>query len=328
MLRSTFIVAAGLLVLTGSLTLTGCSGVSSSTQNPGNTAGALAVSPASLNFGSVAVGSSSTLTATLSASNAEVTVSSATPSGAGYSIRGISFPVTLAAGHSASFTVVFTPTAPGSSAGSVSFASNASDSSLTQSYTGNGAKSSTQMSGSLALSPSSLNFGNVAVGSSSSLTGTLSATTADVTVSSAAWSGSGYLVSGITFPATVPAGKSATYTVTFTPPGSGSASGSVSFLSNASDSSVTQSLTGDGTQSSPYSVALSWNASSSAVNGYNIYRGTQSGGPYSKLNSALLPSTSYSDPTVQSGATYYYVSTAVANNVESVYSNQTAAAIP
>lgn len=327
-MRSTSVVAAGLLVLTSSLTLVGCSAVSSTKQNPGNPSAALAVSPASLNFGNVAVGSSSTLTATLSATNADVTVSSATPSGAAYLIRGISFPITLAAGHSASYTIVFTPTAPGSSAGSVSFTSNASDSSLSQSCTGTGTQSSAQTSGSLALSPSSLNFGNVAVGSSSSLTGTLSATTADVTVSSAAWSGSGYSLTGITFPATVLAGTSASYTVTFTPPASGSSSGSISFLSNASDSSLTQSLAGDGTQSSPYSVALSWNASTSGVNGYNIYRGTQSGGPYSKLNSALLPATSYTDATVQSGATYYYVSTAVANNVESVYSNQTTAAIP
>ena len=342
-MRSTLVVAAGLLVLTGSLAFTGCSGVSPSTQNPSspgnpsnpgspssssNPAGTLAVSPSSLNFGNVAVGSSSTLTATLSATNADVTVSSATPGGSGYSITGIKFPVTVAAGHNTSYTIAFAPLTSGASSGSISFVSNASDALLTQSYTGSGTQSPAQNPGTLTLSPSSLNFGNVAVGSSASLTGSLSATNADVTVSSADWTGSGYAVSGITFPATVPAGKSVSYAVTFTPPASGSASGSISFLSNASDSSVTQSLTGDGTQSSPYSVALSWNASTSSVNGYNIYRGTQSGGPYSKLNSALLSSTSYTDPNVQSGVTYYYVSTAVANNVESAYSNQTTAAVP
>jgi len=184
--------------------------------------------------------------------------------------------------------------------------------------------------GALAVSPSSLNFGNVAVGNSSSLTGTLSATNADVTVSSAAWSGSGYSVTGITFPVTVAAGTSAKYTVTFTPPAAGTSSGSISFTSNASDASLTQSFTGAGTQSSgQHSVALSWNPSTSTVTGYNVYRGTQSGGPYSKLNSSLLSGTSYTDSSVQSATTYYYVATAVdSSNVESAYSNQATAAIP
>lgn len=166
------------------------------------------------------------------------------------------------------------------------------------------------------------------MGSSSSLTATLSARNADLTVSSADWSGSGFSVSGITFPATVPAGKSVTYTVLFTPPASGASSGSISFLSNASDSVVKQSLTGDGTQSGSYTVGLSWDPSTSTVNGYNLYRGTKSGGPYSRLNSALLSETSYTDANVQSGATYYYVSTAVVSNLESAYSNQTTAVIP
>jgi len=185
--------------------------------------------------------------------------------------------------------------------------------------------------GALAVSPSTLAFGNVTVGGSSSLTGTLSATNADVVVSSADWNGSGYSVTGITFPVTVAAGKSANYTVTFTPPAAGSSSGSISFASNASDASLTQSLSGDGTQSSSgsHSVALSWSPSSSTVTGYNIYRGTQSGGPYSKLNSTVLSGTTYTDPNVQSGTTYYYVSTAVnSSNVESAYSNQATAAIP
>jgi fibronectin type 3 domain-containing protein len=74
---------------------------------------------------------------------------------------------------------------------------------------------------------------------------------------------------------------------------------------------------------------LSWDASTSQVAGYNIYRGTKSGGPYAKLNSSLEPGTVYTDSSVQSGTTYYYVSTAVdSSNVESAYSNQAAAAIP
>jgi hypothetical protein len=184
--------------------------------------------------------------------------------------------------------------------------------------------------GTLAVSPSSLNFGNVAVGGSSSLTASLSASKADVTVSSAAWNGSGYSVSGITFPVTITAGQSAPYTVTFSPPASGTSPGNISFRSNASDASLQQSLSGSGAQgSSGHTVALSWNSSTSSVVGYNLYRGIQSGGPYSLVNPLLLPSTSYTDASVQSGTTYYYVSTAVdASNGESAYSNEATASVP
>jgi Abnormal spindle-like microcephaly-assoc'd, ASPM-SPD-2-Hydin len=184
--------------------------------------------------------------------------------------------------------------------------------------------------GALAVAPTTLNFGSVTVGNSSSLTGTLSASTADVTVSSAAWSGSGYTVSGVTFPMSVPAGQSAQYTVTFSPPSTGTLPGSISFVSNASDSSLKQTFSGAGTQTtSSHTVALSWNSSTSVVSGYNVYRGTQSGGPYSRLNASLLSNTAFNDTKVQSGGNYFYVSTAVdSSNTESAFSNEATAAIP
>jgi hypothetical protein len=79
-----------------------------------------------------------------------------------------------------------------------------------------------------------------------------------------------------------------------------------------------------------HSVSLSWTASASQnVAGYNIYRGASSGGPYTKINSTLITVDNYTDNSVQSGQTYYYVTTAVDSaNVESVNSNQAQAAIP
>jgi hypothetical protein len=198
---------------------------------------------------------------------------------------------------------------------------------------GSNTQSSTKTTGgagTLAVSPTTMNFGNVAVGSSASLNGSLSASTSDVAVSSAAWNGSGYSVSGITFPVTVPAGQSVNYTVTFTPPASGASSGSITFSSNATDPSLNQTFNGNGAQTSTHTVALSWSPSTSTVSGYNLYRGTQTGGPYStKLNSSLIAGTSFTDSGLVSGTTYYYVSTAVdSNNVESAYSNEASAAIP
>ena len=185
-------------------------------------------------------------------------------------------------------------------------------------------------SGTLSVTPTSLSFGNVNVGNSSSLTGTLSASSADVTVSTADYQGTGYTLSGITFPVTVAAGQSATFTVTFTPQVAGSSPGRIAFFSNASNSSLTQTFSGNGLQTTQHSVALSWNASTSSVVGYNVYRGTQTGGPYSaKLTSAPVASTNYTDSSVASGTTYFYVTTAVdSSNTESAYSNEATAVVP
>ena len=72
-----------------------------------------------------------------------------------------------------------------------------------------------------------------------------------------------------------------------------------------------------------HSATLNWDASTSAVVGYNVYRATQAGGPYTKLNSSPIEPTSYTDSTVQADQTYFYVVTAVdANGVESVPSNE------
>ncbi|HXH47937.1 MAG TPA: IPT/TIG domain-containing protein, partial [Terriglobia bacterium] len=78
-----------------------------------------------------------------------------------------------------------------------------------------------------------------------------------------------------------------------------------------------------------HTVGLSWTGSSSPAYGYNIYRSSTSGGPYTRLNSNLLSGTSFSDNNVQAGQTYFYVTTAVNNsNMESSYSNQAQAVIP
>jgi Fibronectin type 3 domain-containing protein len=87
-------------------------------------------------------------------------------------------------------------------------------------------------------------------------------------------------------------------------------------------------MSGTGTAATQHSVDLSWNTSTGAV-GYNVYRGTVSGGPYSKINSALNATAVFVDNTVVSGQTYYYVATAVdGSSNESGYSNQVQAVIP
>ena len=194
-----------------------------------------------------------------------------------------------------------------------------------------GSQSSKQSAGAaqIAVAPLTMSFGNVAVGSNSVQQGTLTAGSADITVSSAAWNGQGYSVSGITFPVTVPAGQSVPFTVTFAPQSAGSTPGSIAFDSNAINSPTTETLAGSGTQQSQHSVALSWNPSTSQVIGYNVYRRIASVDSYTKLNTSVDATTDYTDTSVQSGQTYYYVTTSVdSSNGESSYSNQATAVIP
>ena len=133
-------------------------------------------------------------------------------------------------------------------------------------------------------------------------------------------------------------------TVSFNPnpipaPGSGNSTITITVGSNTETGTYLITVTGNGggvqqnttvTLTVTALVALSWNASTSQdVIGYNAYRSTTSGGPYTKLNSGLISSTNYNDQPVQSGYTYYYVTTAVnSQGQESVYSNEAAATVP
>jgi fibronectin type 3 domain-containing protein len=118
-------------------------------------------------------------------------------------------------------------------------------------------------------------------------------------------------------------------TVQFAPNAAGAVNGNLTIVSNATDSPTSIGLAGTGTQQTK-TVALGWTASTSSVIGYNVYRGTATGGPYSsRLTSSPVASTQFTDSAVQSGQTYYYVVTSVdSSDAESVYSGQATATIP
>ena len=294
----------------------------------GLAAGALTPNPSSLSFGNVQVGNNQQLSETITnTGGVNVSISQATITGTGFSMTAWA-PLVLTPGQHYTFPVTFTPPSPANDSGNVSIISNASNPNLSVPLSGTGTP---VPQGQLAVTPTTLNFGNVAVGTNAQLQGTLTASVASVTVTSDTLNGSAFALSGLSsYPIVIPAGQHVQFTVTFTPPGTGVASGSLSFFSNASNSPTVESLTGTGTPPPQHSVNLSWTASTSqSIIGYNIYRGVKSGGPYSKINSVLNASTLYTDTTVADGLTYYYVTTAVnSSNTESAYSNQTTAVIP
>ena len=294
----------------------------------GAMSGQLSANPTSLSFGSVQTGTKKTVSETLTnSSSGAVTISRIRASGTGFSFSGINPPVTLNANQSFTFNVAFAPAASGTANGTLSITSNASNASLSVPLTGSG---STVPTGQLSVSPATLNFGNVTVGSTLKQSATLTASGGSVKVTSAGITGTAFSVSGISFPVTIASGQRASFNVIFAPQASGSSSATLAFFGNASNGSVSESLAGTGVASAQHSVTLTWNASTSSnVVGYNIYRSGQSGGPYAKINTALDPSTTYVDTNVQSGATYYYVVTAVdSSGRESAYSNQIKAVIP
>ena len=194
---------------------------------------------------------------------------------------------------------------------------------------GGGNPSATGSFGQLGVNPTAMNFGNVAIGHSQTKSGSLTAGGKDVNISTASYDGPGYSVSGLSFPFIVPAGKSVPFTVSFAPQSSGTASGQVSFVSDGSNSPTLRSLEGVGSQPAQHSVSLSWTPSTSEVAGYNVYRKTQSGGSYVRLNTSLITVFDFSDDTVQSGTTYYYAATSVdLDSTDSPYSNIATATIP
>jgi len=290
----------------------------------GTAPGQLAANPSPVNFANVQVGGSQTQSATMTNSGGSgVTVSQATLTGASFTMSGLNLPLTLGAGQSATFSVVFAPQSAGSVSGNVVFTSDASNAAVNLPLSGTGTAA-----GQLAVSPASLSFGNVVDGSSSALNGSLTASGGSVTVASASLNDGEFVFSGVSLPVTIPAGQSTSFTVTFAPQASGATSASLSFSSNASNSPTVQTMTGTGTAAAQHVVDLTWTASPSAV-GYNIYRGTASGGPYTMINTSPDSTISYTDSAVVSGQTYYYVTTAVnSESEESGYSNQAQAAIP
>ena len=133
----------------------------------GVSAGQLTSSAGALNFGSVAVGTSKVMTATLTASGSSVTITSATSTSAEFHLAGLSLPTTLAAGQSAPVSLTFTPQSSGAATGSISLTSNAANTPVVETLSGSGtAATSHTVSLSWTPSPSPVAGYNVYRGSS------------------------------------------------------------------------------------------------------------------------------------------------------------------
>ncbi len=229
--------------------LSGCGGYT--TANTQSTSGSktLSASPASLSFGNVSVGATATQSVTLkNGGTAAVTVSQTSVSGSAFSItKGIPLS-SIAAGQSVTLQIRFAPSSSGGSSGTLTVTSDANNSPTAVTLAGTGVAPFAQ----LTVMPNNVNFGNVVVGVSSSLGVMLkNSGNSNVTVSGVTTSGGDYSATGVSSNTTIAPGQFATLNVVFTPAATGSASGSVSVASNATNSPSTISLKGSGINQPP-----------------------------------------------------------------------------
>jgi Abnormal spindle-like microcephaly-assoc'd, ASPM-SPD-2-Hydin len=321
---------AGLLAI--SVLGVGCAGSSQKTV-PG-----LQVSASSVDFQSVAVGQQAAKTFTVTnVGTGLVKITAVSVSNKQFAVAGL-LPQTLSPQSSATYTLTFAPTSTGSVSGVVNISASTSQSPATISLTGKGAAAQAN----LIINPDAISFGNLALKSKSMQNVTLeNAGSAAVTLQGITVSGSGFGYSDLSPGYSIPPSQKVTFQVWFSPKVAGPAAATLTLLSPSLSTPGTLSMTGDGISAtgnpsptpvppaSQHTVSLTWNASSSKVIGYRVYRSEASGGSYNALNGTAITALDYSDDSVSTGTTYYYVVTAVDSaGAESVYSNQATAVIP
>ncbi|HEY2458201.1 MAG TPA: choice-of-anchor D domain-containing protein [Candidatus Acidoferrum sp.] len=335
-------VHTNLVFLAFAFVLVGCAGNAAPTAKALVESAGVVVKPGSFDFKTVTVGQTITQTMQIQNTNKKaVQISALSVSNKQFTISGPSVPRTILPGMSAQYTVAFTPTASGNSTGAISITDDSGPAPLAVTVAGAGAKAA---AAALQVSPTSISFGNLNLQTSSTQNVTLQ-NTGDVSVSinGVSVAGAGFGYSDLSPGYSLSPNQKVTFQVWFKPQVKGPASGTLSVLAASLTSPVVANLSGvgvtPGTNPAPtptpsptpksHAVHLSWNASTSSIVGYRLYRSDVAGGPYNSVNGSNIEALSFEDTAVSAGTTYYYVVTAVnSSGEESIYSNQTAAAIP
>lgn len=266
----------------------------------------LTVNPTAVSFGNEPLNSPASQTVTLTSSGtAALTITAASVTGSGFSVSGVTFPITLNPNQTATLQVQFDPTSAGAATGQLTVSSNATGGTVQVPLSGTGTAVATTPQ--LTVSAGSLSFGNVAVSSTATLPLTLTSTgTAPVTISAAAVSGAGFADSGVTFPITLNPNQTATLNVQFAPAAAGAAAGQLTITSNSSSGATTVvQLSGTGTVAATPTMLVS--ATSLAFGSVSVNSTstlsltlTSTGTAPLTINSATISGTGFSD----SGATF------------------------
>ncbi len=76
------------------------------------------------------------------------------------------------------------------------------------------------------------------------------------------------------------------------------------------------------TASAAVNVDLRWDPPSAAPAGYNVYRASAAGGPYTKMNGPIVTATSYVDANAPNAVVFYVVRSVNTLGIESVNGNE------
>ncbi|MBZ5560734.1 MAG: choice-of-anchor D domain-containing protein [Acidobacteriia bacterium] len=198
-------------------------------------------SSSSLNFGTVAIGNTSAIKSVTVTNRLNVPLSFASiVASSGFAIASTTCGAGIAAGANCSVGVTFTPSAIGSAAGTLTFTDSALTSPQTVSLSGTG-------SAPVTFSSTSLSFGTVAIGNTSSVKSVTVTNRQNVALTFASIATSaGFAVASSTCGAGIAAGGSCAVGVTFSPTAIGSATGTLTFTDSAMTSPQTVNLSGTG----------------------------------------------------------------------------------
>lgn len=318
--------ANSILAFCAAVAMAGCAGAVLS--GPGVSA-LLAVTPSSIQFGDVPVGTGLSQAIQVTAKGKHsVTIESIAVRGQVFTVSGAKLPVTLSPGDSVSLTAAYRPTAQGNNIGGISIKSSVPGADVNIPVAGAGVKAKIA----LTATPSSLAFGPVNQGSRKTESVSLKSTgNADAEISRVSIFGNDFQLAQNGNGVILKPGQVLDLSVTFSPTRNGTASAMLNVASNAGTTPLNVPLGGVGSPAgSRHSVSLRWAASSSAaVIGYNVYRSNSANGVFTKVNAAVDASTTFSDPSVSSGNTYFYVVTAVdSQHVESAFSTPASVKLP
>jgi hypothetical protein len=248
--------------------------------------------------------------------------------GTGFSLSPVTTPMQLAPSASQTITLSFMPTSATTVKGTIAITSGDPSSPLSIAIQGGGIQAAPAWQ----MIPSSFTFGTTNVQATASQNASIKNTgNVSVTISAVTISGSVFSTTGLSTGLTLAPNQQLDFQVNFHPTSSGLVTGTLQVSTPSTSSPLTMALAGTGSSvtAPQHSVTLSWNPSTSNVAGYRVYRGGNSGGPYSLITSSVVPGTNYNDASVLSGNEYFYVTTAVDSaGDESIYSNEASATIP
>lgn len=330
-LRESLFLILGIIVSFGAYSCAEVSSGSSDTRQP-NSQSKIVLIPNAVNFSNVPLGEKNTQTVKMSnADTHSIQIENIRVAGAGLSIKGLTFPFSLAPQASRTFNAEFAPKTAGAVSGTLTIESNLpAPEILTAKGVG------VQAAPKLQTSPASVNFGKLKVMGTAAQTVKISNTgNSKITIKEVVLSGSGFAFSGLRSEFELDPQQEVSFLVTFHPLKKGAVAGSLKFITKELNAAVVMALAGEGVDagslpsSSKHVVTLNWDASPSKIIGYQVYRGEVPGGPYTRLTTSTINALQYSDSGVESGLEYFYVATSVdKHGTESLYSQEIAVTIP